>query len=140
SASVLQSAEFLAGTLGEHAPQPSLAYGQAAANAGFHIMETPTSHWVETLTGLGATGVEVLLACPGARPAQGHPLVPMLQAAVGPAASAGFDMALDGQPAEWAAALLAQVVEVAARRYVPQLFAQGAVDFQLTRGVMAMSV
>jgi len=32
------------------------------------------------------------------------------------------------------------VAEVAARRYTPQLFVQGAVDFQLTRGLLAVSV
>jgi altronate dehydratase len=140
SATLLQSAEYLAGTLSGRAPEPTLAYGQAAANAGFHLMETPTSHWVETLTGLGATGVEILLACPGARPAQGHPLVPMLQAAVAPASLEGFDIVLDVDPDQWAAALLAEIAEVAARKDTPQLFAQGAVDFQLTRGLLAVSV
>src|SRR5205085_5434494 len=47
SATLVQSAEYLEGTLGERPPEPTLAYGQAAANAGFHIKETPTSHWVE---------------------------------------------------------------------------------------------
>ena len=120
--------------------EPTLAYGQAAASAGFHIMETPTSHWVETLTGLGATGVEILLACPGGRPAQGHPLVPMLQAAAAPASLKGFDIVLDGDPGGWASDLLEKIADVAARRYTPQLFAQGAVDFQLTRGLLAVSV
>jgi altronate dehydratase len=141
SSTLLASAEFLEGTLGKRLPEPTLAYGQSASDAGFHIMQTPTSHWVETLTGLGATGVEIMLACPGARPAQGHPLVPMLHAVVGgPRTPAGFDVVLDGEPGSWALALLGRLAETGSRRYTPQLFAQGAVDFQLTRGLMAMSV
>ena len=57
-----------------------------------------------------------------------------------PASLEGFDIVLDGDAGEWASALLDEVAEVAARRYTPQLFAQGAVDFQLTRGLLAVSV
>jgi hypothetical protein len=39
----------------------SLNYGQRPASGGFHIMQTPTRHYVETLTGLGATGVEIIV-------------------------------------------------------------------------------
>ena len=41
---------------------PSLAYGQAAQAAGFHLMEMPTPHWSETLTGLGASGAQLIIA------------------------------------------------------------------------------
>ena len=40
----------------------TLAYGQTANEFGLHIMETPTDHGVETLTGLGATSVEIILS------------------------------------------------------------------------------
>ena len=40
---------------------PTLAYGQRIEKAGFHIMETPTDQPTETLTGLGATGVDLAL-------------------------------------------------------------------------------
>jgi altronate dehydratase len=140
SASLLESPSYLQGTLGAAAGAPTLGYGQTANAPGFHIMETPSGHWVETLTGLGATGVEVLLACPGERPAQGHPMIPMLQASAESAPRDGFDWTAQGNPRDWAEQLLGQVAEVASRRYTPRRFAQGDVDFQMTRGLLGLTV
>ena len=42
-------------------------------------MATPTAHWVETLVGLGATGVEMVAAHVGIHPLEGHPLMPVIQ-------------------------------------------------------------
>jgi altronate dehydratase len=140
SASLLQSPDYLKGTLETAAATPSLGYGQTASMPGFHIMETPSGHWVETLTGLGATGVEVLLACPGERPAQGHPMIPMLQASAAATQREGFDWIAQGDPSRWAEQLLDQVVDVASRRYSPTRFAQGDVDFQMTRGLLGLTV
>ncbi len=69
---------------------PSLLFGQSYSdkaddrrghNYSFHIMECPTTHWVEILTGLGATGVQLMLSYADAhtRPRQGNPVVPLLQ-------------------------------------------------------------
>ena len=68
--------------------------------------------------------------------------MPMLQVAVGPADArlVGFDLALEGDPRAWGDALLAALSDVAGRRYVPKLFAQGDVDFQFTRGLLGVSV
>jgi hypothetical protein len=141
-ATLLQSDEFLRATLAAAAPNATLAYGGAFAQSGLHVMDAPSTNWVEQLTGLGATGVEVLLALPGERPAQGHPMLPMLQAVAGSRTSSttGFDVELGGEPSAWAEQLLQRVVDVAARRYVPQRFAQGDVDFQLTRGLLGVTV
>lgn len=141
AATVLQAEVFVQQTLARRAVSerdagPTLAYGRAVTEPGFHIMEAPSAHWVEMLTGLGATGVEVLLTVPGERPAQGHPLVPMLQVGLG----AGFDVELASEPEGWAEQLLQAVVEVAARRRVPRRFALGDVDFQLTRGLLGVTV
>lgn len=40
---------------------PTLTYAQIPMKNGFHIMETPTNNWSECLTGLGATGVELMI-------------------------------------------------------------------------------
>ena len=37
--------------------QPTEQEVAAFEKPGFHVMEAPTDHWVETATGLGATGV-----------------------------------------------------------------------------------
>jgi altronate dehydratase len=140
SGSLLESDAFRAGTLAAQPAEPSLAYGEAMIEPGFHIMAAPSGHWVETLTGLGATGVEVLLAYPGERAAQGHPLIPMVQVTAGAAGPrTDFDCVLEGDSAAWAEQLLRQVVDVAARRYVPKLFERHDVDFQITRGLLGMS-
>ncbi|HVA89280.1 MAG TPA: UxaA family hydrolase [Chloroflexota bacterium] len=143
SATFLALPAFRGPLLGEQSLSPTLAYGQAAGIAGFHVMETPTDHWVETLTGLAATGTQLLLAHIGGHPAQGHRMVPLLQVTSDAAASrrygADLDLILDGAPDLWGPELLRLVVSVASRAYVPKLHAQGNTDFQLTRGPLGVS-
>jgi altronate dehydratase len=124
-------------------PQPShptLAYGEPAAQRGLHVMETPTDHPVETLTGLGATGVEVILALVKERPLPAHPFIPMLQ--VGTSGQVGpdldFALALEAER-EWPSGLLARLAQVASGAYRPKLSARGATDFQMTRGWLGIS-
>ncbi|MDH4249497.1 MAG: UxaA family hydrolase, partial [Deltaproteobacteria bacterium] len=63
NAALIKSRAFLSALLGQaDEPAPTLGYGEAASGSGLHVMETPTSHGVETFTGLAATGVEVMLA------------------------------------------------------------------------------
>ena len=141
---LLSSEAYLHLTLGTHSLEPSLAYGQRARTAGFHIMETPTDHWVETLTGLGATGVEIFLAHVGEQPVQGHPLVPLLQVSAEPSVQESYsddlDLLLEGNPAQWSDTILQRVLELASRRYTPKVLLQGNNDFQLTRGLLGVSL
>ena len=141
---LLSQQAFLACTLGSASPEPSLDYGQRAASAGLHIMETPTDHWIETLTGMGATGVEMFIAHIGDRPQQGHPLVPLLQCSGDPVVLAShaedLDLSLIGDPASWNDALLRLVLKLASREYFPKTLLQGNHDFQLTRGLVGVSL
>lgn len=140
---LLAAPTYVDATLGSCSLEPSLAYGQKATETGFHIMETPTDHWVETLTGIGATGVEILLAHLGEQPMQGHPLVPMLQVSAESAVrpySADLDLVLGGNPALWAEKMLQQVLDVASRRYLPKVLSLGNSDFQMTRGLLGVSM
>lgn len=143
-AGLLQSPVYLEEVLGEQAPAPSLAHGQPFENPGFYIMDAPTEHWVETLTGLGATGVELMLAHAGAHPMQGHPLVPLVQVSgaesVLRAYRGDLDLALEGESAGWAQQLLQLLMEVASRRLAPKALAQGNTDFQITRGLLGISM
>ena len=135
---------YLAETLGERSPTPSLAYGQRLSTAGLHIMETPSTHWVETLTGLGATGVDMIVAYIGQHPLPGHPLLPVIQATAEPAVQARYgqdlDLALVGDPAHWPDQILALLVEISAQRYTPRLAQQGNIDFQISRGLLGISL
>lgn len=123
---------------------PSLAYGEPFRQAGFHLMETPTEHWVETLTGLAATGVEVILAYVGQQPMQTHPLVPVLQMTADPAVAAIFgadlDLVLAGGADEGLDSLWSLLVRTLQRDYVPRLYQQGNIDFQLTRGLLGVTL
>lgn len=122
---------------------PSLSYGEHARLAGFHIMETPTEHWVETVTGLAATGMELLAALANRRPMQAHPFVPMLQMASRPemqAHAADLDLALDASSSDWTEAVLERSKQILEGGYKPRMQDQGNVDFQLTRGFFGFSL
>jgi altronate dehydratase len=126
-----------------HVP-PSLAYGEHARHSGFHIMETPTDHWVETVTGLAATGVELMIALVQNRPMQTHPFVPMLQVASEPSMQQTYandlDLLLTGNPTAWTDLILDRCKQILEHSYTPRLFQQGNVDFQLTRGFLGVSL
>jgi altronate dehydratase len=134
---LLQAPTFT-GVIAADTSAPSLAYGQLVERAGFHIMAAPSAHWTETLTGLAATGVEIIVACAGGRPGPVHPLVPVLQVSSEP--GDGFDLTLSASAEAGLAALLDKIADVASRRYIPRSLALGEIDFQMTRGVMGVSV
>ena len=118
---------------------PTLAYGQRVTNAGFHIMETPTDQPTETLTGLGATGVNLALAHIVGAPLQSHVMVPLIQVSTDATTQAAYGADLDLATAD-VDDLLALIVEVASRRYTPKLHGKGNTDFQLTRGLLGISM
>jgi altronate dehydratase len=124
--------------------QPSLPYGEHARHNGFHIMETPTKHWVETVTGLAATGVELIIALVHRRPMQTHPFVPMLQVASEPSMQRTYandlDLFLTGDPASWTDRILERCKQTIEHSYTPRLYQQGNIDFQFTRGFLGISL
>ncbi len=144
SASLPASPAYLEGIGLAASPPPSLAYGQSVEASGFHIMEAPSTHWVETLTGLGATGVDLVLASVDGLPQQGHPFIPLIQVSMAeterPPARMDFDLLLRGEASLWAEQLLGLVATAAAQGYVPKSVAQGNIDFQITRGLLGVTV
>lgn len=144
NAPLLALAEYADGVLGELPAETSLSHGQRPEQTGFYIMEAPTDHWVETLSGLGATGVEMLLAYVAGHPVQGHPLLPLAQVSaeneVGLRYGGDVDLFLEGDPAAWAGQMLNLLLEVGSRRYLPGAAALGNADFQITRGRLGVSV
>ena len=116
----------------------SLGYGQKVAEAGFHLMANPRQHWGETLAGLGACGVELILAYVEAYPLAGHPLVPVLQVSDNAAAATDLDAVLtDGE--EPAGQLLQLLVATMAGEHKPRHQLTGNQDFQVTRGLLGIS-
>jgi hypothetical protein len=153
-------------------PRPNLLYGEScffsslACVAGFHVMQCPTSHWVETVTGLAATGVELMLGVlpHKAMGLQSSPVVPLLQltwtpfekSSLSPPAPVRADVdvvlalsdPMDTVSVEMAVEragrmkdiILHSVLSVASREKLPALWAQGNTDFQVTRGIFGVSV
>ncbi len=117
----------------------TLAYGQKVKKAGFHVMETPTDQPTETLTGLGATGVDLALAHIVGAPLQSHVMVPLTQVSTDAATQANYGADLDSVSAD-VDDLLALIVDVASRQYTPKLHGKGNTDFQLTRGLLGISM
>ena len=127
-------------------PGASLAFGRPAEEAGFHVMESPTDNPVETFTGLGATGAELMLCHVGRNPLQGHPMLPLVQVTADPAVAQRYAGDLDRilsagrDPAELVMELAELVADVASSRYRPKLWSRGVTEFQLTRGRLGLSM
>ncbi|MGA1196478.1 MAG: altronate hydrolase, partial [Candidatus Latescibacterota bacterium] len=126
------------------APPASLAHGQQPKQAGYYIMETQTDHWVETLTGLGGTGAEIIIACTGEHPMQGHPLVPMIQIAAHDnlfqVFNLDYDLAFTDNIHQNTQTLLDTLIAVASRQVTPKSANIGNTDFQFARGLLGVSM
>ena len=124
----------------------SLAFGRPADEAGFHVMEAPTGNPVETFTGLGATGVDLMLCHIGRNPLPGHPMLPLVQVTADPVVAERFAPDLDralvsGRDAASLVGELAVLVgDVASGRNRPKLWSCGVTEFQLTRGRLGLSM
>ena len=127
------------------AERPTLAYAQKARQPGLHLMECPTQHWVEALSGLGATGVDLVVACGDGPPLQGHPFIPLLQVSVSAETrppSQACDLVLDPAAAENVNAqrLYDRIGAVLSGRVQTRSMQAGNVDFQITRGPAGISL
>ena len=140
---LLANPGYRTAVLGSTAPHATLAYGQAAPRPGLHVVATETDHWVENLTGLGGCGAHLALGIVGAHAQQGHPLVPVIQAAEssrrGILPADDIDLFLTGQTTDDEAALVRMIGQVAERTLTPVSMLQGAVDFQFTRGLLGVT-
>ena len=144
NSTLLTQAEFSQQIAGKPRLQPSLAYGQQPAGPGFQVMDTPSTHWSETLTGLAATGVEIIIGAVSRQPMAGHPLVPLVQitaeATVQAEFGADLDLYLQGDPAAWPEQILSRLGRVIAKSHLPRAVKQGNLDFQITRGLLGVSM
>ena len=140
----LWKAEDFAATLGLQQTEATLAYAQPIQQAGFHIMQTPTQHWVETLVGVAACGVESILGYVGNQPMPGHPLVPFVQLSaeetVGSKFASDIDLLWQGDSTTWPQNALELLVRVLSHEQTPAANRQGNVDFQVTRGLLSVSL
>jgi len=121
----------------------TLAYGQAFARRGFHIVATETRHWAENLTGLVACGAQVALALVGSQSRSGHPLAPLVQVGEPPdravIATDSVDGFLSGDSGPDLDLLLELVLAAAGGALAGAATSSGLVEFQLTRGLLGVS-
>jgi hypothetical protein len=129
--------------LGDASPRATLAYGQCLMKPGLHLVASETEHWVENLTGFGGCGAHLVVTIVGAHAQQGHPLLPVIQAAEpsrrGVLPADDIDLFLSGDPERDSATLGEWIAAVAQRQRTPAANAQGFVDFQLTRGLLGLT-
>eukprot|EP01124_Arcella_intermedia_P009736 TRINITY_DN16357_c0_g1_i1.p1 TRINITY_DN16357_c0_g1~~TRINITY_DN16357_c0_g1_i1.p1 ORF type:complete len:950 (-),score=233.99 TRINITY_DN16357_c0_g1_i1:52-2901(-) len=127
--------------------KPSLSYGQKPVNKGFHLMETLSDSWVEMISGLGATGVEVMINVSDGnqifRSILTHPIIPMVRIA-NPLNSAPtktisvdeFDIILNNDIQTWSETVLSLVLDIASHKKLPKNHLN---DFQISRGPLGIS-
>ncbi len=119
--------------------QPTLGYGEKAGTAGLHLMDSPTRDWSEILSGLGATGVHLILArCPG-HPLNANPLVPTLLYT--PSDRPGdWDLVLDETAGNAVDRLVRLILRTATGEIAPKSYQLGLIGFQITRGRWGVSL
>jgi altronate dehydratase len=120
--------------------EPTLGYGQYAETPGLHVMQTPTEHWVEILTGLGATGVELVMVHVHEHPLQTHPFIPVLQICSDEDLFKRHATSLDAllSPTTSEVDLLQLMTSVYVKAREPKLHFNS--DFQMTRGHLGLSM
>ncbi len=140
---LLAHATYRAAVLGALAPHATLAYGEPLSRPGLHVVASETDHWVENLTGLGGCGAHLALTIVNDHAQQGHPMLPVIQAAEphqrGRVAAADVDVFLSGDAVADEATLTLLIIAAAQQDRTPVANAQGFVDFQLTRGLLGLT-
>lgn len=117
---------------------PTLGYAQVARENGFHLMTMPTRDWTEMLTGLGAAGVNVILSLVNDHPLPGHPMIPVLQISERPHSET--DLPITGDSSAHVDVLLKTLIRTFTGDYVPKVVQNGNVYFQITRGLLGVSL
>ena len=134
-ATVVDSERLASGSSGA----TTLRYGEHLTRGGLHVMECPTDDDLEIVTGLAATGAQLIIVFEPGTVLPGNPLVPMLQVA-----REGSDFDFLGpaslEPDEIAEQLLELMVEVRSGKRIPAAQRVSNVAFQITRGYEGISL
>ncbi len=141
TAGLWKNSSFVAATVGSFDERATIPHGGRPEASGLHAMENPTSHWVETLTGLAAAGTDIIIAVLGEHPLQGHPLVPVLQVAEKLVVSSfGSDIDLLLEPEGGVDAVAQLLADTASGSYTSKTGLSGNAAFQFTRGLLGVSM
>lgn len=115
-----------------------VAYGARVPSAGVFRMETPTDDDVEIVTGLGATGAEIIIVYVADSAMPGNPMVPTIRVGRG----AEVDLKVEEKDSAEAISerLLQLISEVRNGRRSVSADRLGNVAFQITRGYEGISL
>jgi hypothetical protein len=103
-------------------------------------METPTEDWLETLTGLGATGIDLVLAYTHTHPQQTHPMIPVLQVTDSLELFTHYQADLDGYlQGDTFEGLLELLRAILNKEKQPKLMFRNE-GFQISRGLLGVSL
>ena len=111
-----------------------LDYGQPFSDRGLHFMHCPTTQPIEILSGLGATGVDVLLMFSNTQVWPAHPFIPTLQFCS--TSGKGVDADFSNTDEEW----MAMIMEAARGQRISTMQSLKHVGFQITRGHTGVSL
>ncbi|PXY22664.1 UxaA family hydrolase [Prauserella muralis] len=124
--------------------RPTLAHGQRPSAPGWHVMRAPSTDWLETATGLGACGAQLVLAHVAGGALTSPRLVPLVQVSAEADTlnrhGGDLDAALGGDAGTQARQVLDALVAVASGERHSRALAAGNVGFQVTRGLLGTSM
>lgn len=122
----------------------TLGYGEFPTTPGLHVMDMSVEDTLETMTGLGAAGAEVMVHYVGDAPAPAHPMIPLLQvsaeADIAERFEVDLDATLDGDVTTMVRQMVDLIERTASRQYQPALRNRGTFGFQLSRGPLGISL
>ena len=119
--------------LGIHDSEKTLAYGQHSSISGLHLMNTPSFNWQEMITGLGATGVHIMLYFGEDLARPGHPFIPLVQ--IPAEIQERVSPSLTGVHQ-----ILPLITDTLTGAHIPLRMELGNLDFQITRGLYGISL
>jgi hypothetical protein len=138
---LLNNAAFREEVLIESQFAPTIGYARQPAKTGLHVMQRVTNDWVELVTGLGATGIEIILAVVDNQPLPGHPLIPVLQITANLAITAkDVDWQLNETVMDTTVDLFNLITTTLSGDYVPRQNVVGNWGFGITRGLLGVSL
>jgi altronate dehydratase len=138
---------WLAGVLGDDFElQGTLSFAAPASGSGLHFMACDTEQPGEILTGLAATGVDLILVVLAGGPVPAHPLVPVLQVSSDHATTLRYAADLDWcgpqgtSEDELVTAMHELLARAASQHYRPRRDRLGLTEFQVPRGRTGFSM
>ena len=145
SASLLQSKIFLTELFEDASFAPNIDAANIPKVPGVHIMETYSDQFVENITVLGASGVQLFIAYDDCILPQGHPFIPMLRiCASGSDADSRYAQVFDVNTLSssllWIEEVVDTIRDIQAGDFKIQPMLNEYVDFRIPRGPSAVSM